>query len=68
MCLGPTHREEVTERYMREDLMGSVLGALPPALSPELLKLVQQGTHGAEEQGILLGDGVVQRRVIAMAA
>ena len=68
MCLGPTHREEVTERYMREDLVGSVLGTLPPAFSPEVLKLVQQGTGGAEEQGVLLGDGVVQRRVIAMAA
>ena len=34
MCLGPTHREEVTERYMREDLVGSVLGTLPPAFSP----------------------------------
>ena len=67
MCLGPTHREEVTERYVREDLVGSVLGALPPALSPEVLKLVQQGTRGTEEKGVLLGDGVIQRRVIAMA-
>ena len=49
MCLGPTHREVVSERYVREDLVGSVLGALPPALSPEVLKLVQQGTRGTEE-------------------
>lgn len=47
--------------------MGSVLCALTPALSPELLKFVQQGSRGTEEKGVLLGDGVVERRVIAMA-
>lgn len=57
--LGTTHREEVTERYVREDLMGPVLRALALALSPELLKLFQQGPRGAEEKGILLGNGVI---------
>ena len=47
--------------------MGSVLCALTPALSPELLKFVQQGSRGTEEKGVLLGNGVVERRVIAMA-
>lgn len=63
---GPTHREEVTERYVREDLVRSVLRALTLAFSPELLQFLQQGPRGAEEEGILLGDGVVQRRVIAV--
>lgn len=48
--------------------MGSVLRTLTLALSPELLKFVQQGPSGTEEQGILLGDGVVERRVIAVAS
>lgn len=65
---GPTHREEVTEGYVREDLVSPVLRALPPALSPELLELLQQGPRGAEEKGVLLGDGVIQRRVIAVTA
>lgn len=56
---GPTHREEVTERYVREDLMSSVLRALSLALSPELLELLQQGPRGAEEKGVLLRDGVI---------
>lgn len=64
--MGPTHREEVTERYVREDLMGSVLCALTLALSPEPLQSFQQGPRGAEEEGVLLGDGVIQRRVITM--
>lgn len=64
----PTHREEVAERDVREDLVGSVPGALTLALSPELLQSFQQGARGAEEKGILLGDGVIQRRVIAMTA
>lgn len=66
--MGPTHREEVAERDVREDLVGSVPGALTLALSPELLQSFQQGARGAEEKGILLGDGVIQRRVIAMTA
>lgn len=65
-ALGPTHREEVTERYVREDLVGPVLRALALALPPELLKLLQQGPRGTKEQGVLLGDGIVQRRVIAV--
>lgn len=56
---GLTHREEFTQRDVREDLMSSVLGALTLALSPELLKLLQQGSRGAEEEGILLGDGII---------
>lgn len=64
--MGPTHREEVTERYVREDLVGSVLRALTLALPPELLQLFQQGSRGAEEEGVLLGDGVVQRWVVAV--
>lgn len=65
-AVGPTHREEVTERYVREDLVRSVLRALTLALSPELLQSLQQGPRGAEEKGVLLGDGVVQRGVIAV--
>lgn len=57
--LGLTHREEVAERYVREDLMGPVLCALTPALSPEFLKFFQQGPRGTEEKGILLGDRVI---------
>lgn len=64
--LGTAHREEVTERYVRKDFMRSVLCALALALSPELLKFFQQGPRGTEEKGVLLGDGVVKRRVIAM--
>lgn len=48
--------------------MSSVLGALSPALPPELLELLQQGPRGAEEKSVLLGDGVIQRRVIAVTA
>lgn len=66
-CPGPTYREEVTERHVREDLVGPVLGALPLALPPELLQPLEQGPRGAEEEGILLGDGVVQGRVLAVA-
>lgn len=58
--MGPTHREEVAERDMREDLVGAVPGALTLALSPELLQSFQQGARGAEEKGILLGDGIIQ--------
>lgn len=53
---------------MREDLVGSVPRALAPALPPELLELFQQGPRGAEEQGVLLRNGVVQGRVIAVTA
>lgn len=52
---------------MREDLMCSILCTLASALSPELLEFFQQGPSGTEEEGILLGDGVIQRRVIAVA-
>lgn len=55
----PTHREEVAERDVGEDLVSSVPRALALALSPELLELVQQRPRGAEEEGVLLGDGVV---------
>lgn len=54
-----THREEVAERDVREDLVSPVLGALAPALSPELLELLQQRPRGAEEEGVLLRDGVI---------
>lgn len=53
---------------MGEDLVSSVLGTLTLALPPELLKSLQQGPRGTEEEGVLLGDGVVQGRVIAVTA
>lgn len=52
---------------MREDLMCSVLCTLASALSPELLEFFQQGPRGTEEESILLWDGVIQRRVTAVA-
>lgn len=52
---------------MREDLMSPVLRTLTLTLPPELLEVFQQGPGGAEEESILLGDGVIQRRVIAVA-
>lgn len=61
-------REEVAERHVGEDLVSSVLGTLAFALPPELLQSLQQGPRGTEEEGVLLGDGVVEGRVIAMAA
>lgn len=47
--------------------MSSVLRTLALALPPELLEFFQQGPCGAEEEGVLLGDGVIQRRVTAVA-
>lgn len=47
--------------------MSFVLCALASALSPELLEFFQQGPRGAEEESILLRDGVIQRRVTAVA-
>lgn len=46
--------------------MSSVLCTLASALSPELLEFFQQGPRGAEEESILLRDGVIQRRVTAV--
>lgn len=51
---------------MREDLVSSVLCTLASALPPELLEFFQQGSRGAEEESILLGDGVIQGRVPAV--
>lgn len=62
-----THREKVAECHMREDLVSSVLRTLALALPPELLEFFQQGPRGAEEERILLGDGVIQRRVTTVA-
>lgn len=47
--------------------MSPVLRTLTFALPPELLEVFQQGPGGAEEESVLLGDGVIQRRVIAVA-
>lgn len=47
--------------------MSPVLRTLTLALPPELLEVFQQGPGGAEEESVLLGDGVIQRRVIAVA-
>lgn len=47
--------------------MSPVLRTLTLALPPELLEVFQQGPRGAEEESVLLGDGVIQRRVIAVA-
>lgn len=46
--------------------MSPVLRTLTLALPPELLEVFQQGPGGAEEESVLLGDGVIQRRVIAV--
>lgn len=59
-----THREEVAECHMWEDLVSSVPGALALAVPPEVTQPLQQRPRGAEEQGVLLGDGVIQGGVV----
>lgn len=60
------YREEVTECDVRENLMGSVLPALPLALLPKLLQAVKQVASGAQIKSIFLGDGVIQRGIVAV--